>query len=97
MTPDDKIAAFLGAARPAADPSFNAGVMKAVARRELERSLLVAALGAVVGGVVLWATAPILASVLEPAAQSLATGAGVLVVTLSLLGLGQLAVRPKEA
>jgi hypothetical protein len=60
MTPDDKIAAFLGSARPASEPSFNAAVMKAIARRELERSLLVAALGAVVGGLVLWAVAPVL-------------------------------------
>lgn len=97
MTPDDKIAAFLGAARPAAEPAFNAAVMKAIARRELERSLLMAGLAATVGGLVLWAVAPILAGVLEPAAQSLATGAGVLIVTLSLLGLGQMAVRPKEA
>lgn len=97
MTPDDKIAAFLGRARPAAEPAFNAGVMRAIARRELEQSLLMAALAAVVGGLVLWAVAPILAGILEPAAQSLATGAAVLVVTLSLLGLGQMAVRPREA
>ncbi len=97
MTPDDKIAAFLGAARPSAEPAFNASVMKAIARRELEQSLLLAAMAAVVGGLVLWAMAPVLASVLEPAAQSMSTGVAVLIATLSLVGMGQLAMRPKEA
>ena len=97
MTPDDKIAAFLGSARPLPGPSFNAGVMRAIARRELEQSLLLAAMAALVGGLVLWAVAPMLASVLEPVAQSMAAGVAVLVVTLSLLGLGQLVARPKEA
>lgn len=97
MTSDDKIAAFLGAARPAPAPAFNAAVMKAVARREMERSLALAAMAAIAGGVVLWALAPLLASVLEPAAQSMATGVAVLVATLSLVGMGQMVLRPKEA
>ncbi|MDO9335625.1 MAG: hypothetical protein Q7T61_04440 [Caulobacter sp.] len=97
MTPDDKIAAFLGSARPAAEPAFNASVMQAVARRELEQSLLLAAIAALVGGLVLWALAPVLIEILEPAAQSLATGVAVLIATLSLLGVGRLALRPREA
>ncbi|WGM39894.1 hypothetical protein [Caulobacter sp. NIBR1757] len=97
MTPDDKIAAFLRSARPASEPSFNASVMKAIARRQLEQSLLVAALAAIVGGLVLWAVAPVLASVLEPAAQSMATGVAVLTATLSLVGMGQMVLRPREA
>ena len=97
MSPDEKIAAFLGSARPTSAPSFNASVMKAIARRDLEQSLLVAALGAIVGGLVLWAVAPVLAPVLEPAAQSLATGVAVLIATLSLVGMGQLVMRPREA
>ena len=71
--------------------------MKAIARRQLEQSLLVAALAAIVGGLVLWAVAPVLASVLEPAAQSMATGVAVLIATLSLVGMGQLVMRPREA
>jgi hypothetical protein len=89
MTPDDKIAAFLGAARPAAaEPAFNTAVMERLARREFARSLGMAAVLATAGGVALWATAPVLAQALEPMAQALATGVGILVVTASLLAFG---------
>ncbi|HYE46994.1 MAG TPA: hypothetical protein VEA44_14625 [Caulobacter sp.] len=89
MSPDDRIAAFLTAARPAADPVFDAGVMQRVARQAFHRSLLSLVGFTLVGGLALWAAAPVLATALEPAAQSLGTGVAVLVITFSALALGE--------
>ncbi|MBX3480730.1 MAG: hypothetical protein KF842_10025 [Caulobacter sp.] len=94
MTPDEKLAAFFDADRaPAAAPAFNAAVMERVARRELVRALLTGAVLALGGGVALWATAPVLATALEPLSQSLLAGTGLLVATLSLVGLGERMLR----
>ncbi|MBI1406092.1 MAG: hypothetical protein GC145_08205 [Caulobacter sp.] len=94
MTPDEKLAAFFDAGRPpVAEPAFNAAVMERVARRELVGALVTGAGLAVSGGVVLWATAPILATALEPLSQSLLTGTGLLVATLSLVALGERLLR----
>lgn len=89
MSPDDRIAAFLTAARPAAEPAFDAAVMRRVARKAFIRSLATLGGFSAVGALALWAAAPVLATALEPAAQSLATGAAVLMVTLSLLAAGE--------
>lgn len=94
MTPDEKLAAFFDAGRPSAEaPAFNAGVMERVARRELVRALVNVGALALGGGVALWAAAPVLATALEPLSQSLLTGAGLLVATLSLVGLGERMLR----
>lgn len=94
MTPDEKIAAFLSAGRPAEpDHAFDAAVMQRVAVQALARSLTLAALAAAAAGVALWASAPALMAALEPASQTLSTGVGVLVATVSVLGLGQTVLR----
>lgn len=94
MTPDEKIAAFLAADRPAEpDLAFDAVVMQRVAVHAFARSLTLAALGAAAAGVALWASAPVLMAALEPASQALSTGVGVLVATVSILGLGQAVAR----
>ena len=95
MSPDDRIAAFLTAVRPASQPTFDAAVMQRVARRAFLRSLTMLAGLAAVGGLALWAAAPVLVTALEPAAQSLGTGVAVLVVTFSLLALGERIFRPQ--
>ncbi|NBB15038.1 hypothetical protein GVN21_06680 [Caulobacter sp. SLTY] len=94
MSPDDRIAAFLTAARPAVEPAFDAAVMQRVARQAFVRSLMTLGGFALVGALALWAAAPVLATALEPAAQSLGTGVAVLAVTFSLLALGERIFRP---
>jgi hypothetical protein len=90
MTPDEKIAAFLGSARPATDaPAFNAEVMQRVAREEFGRAMAYVAIAALVGGLMLWAVAPILSVVAEALAPTLITGAGLLVVTVSLVVMAE--------
>ena len=95
MSPDDRIAAFLTAARPAAEPAFDMAVMQRVARRAFARSLATLGGFAAVGGLALWAAAPVLVTALEPAAESLGAGVAVLAVTLSLLALGDRIFRPE--
>lgn len=93
MSPDDKIAAFLGAARPAADPGIDAEVMARVARREFARAVGLSAVAAAAGGVALWAAGPVLAEAFEPAVQNLTAGVGVLVAAFGVLALGEWALR----
>lgn len=93
-TADEKIAAFLGAARPErAETAFNAAVLERVAKRELFRSLGAVGGVAALGGLVLWASAPALAAIAVPVTQSLTLGGAVLVVTFSLLALGERTIR----
>ena len=88
MTVDDQIAALLRQDRPPArDSAFETAVMRQVAAKALRQSLLTALLLSGAGGLALWASAPALARVLEPLANSLFSGAVVLAATLTVLVL----------
>lgn len=90
MTAEEKLSAFLEAGRaPARDPVFEAAVMQSVARRELARTVAVAAVLAGAAATALWVCGPLLNRVVEPAGALLAPAAGVMVATVGLLLLGE--------
>lgn len=94
MTAEDRLSAFLQEGRgPARDPAFDAEVMQRVARREFARTVAMAGGLAAVGAVALWACAPALSAVLEPAASALAPAAAMLAVTAGLIVLGRSVLR----
>ena len=98
MSPDDRLAAFLGddrePTRPAFDALFVADVMQRVAQREFRVKLGTAAATAVAAGAVLWACAPVLNLAVQGLAPTLAPAAGLLAFVMAgtLLG-GQILVR----
>lgn len=90
MTAEDRLSAFLNEGRgPARDLAFEVEVMQRVAGREFLRTVGVAGLFAMAGGVVLWAVAPLLVPVIEPAAALAAPAAAILTVTAGVLVFGQ--------
>lgn len=90
MTAEDRLSAFLNEDRgPARDLAFELEVMQRVAGRELLRTVGVSALFAGAGGVVLWAVAPMLTPLIEPAAALAAPAAAILTVTAGLVLFGQ--------
>lgn len=90
MTAEDRLSAFLSEGQgPARDLAFEVEVMQRVAGRELLRTLGVAGLFAAAGGVVLWAVAPMLTPVIEPAAALAAPAAAILAVTAGVVLFGQ--------
>lgn len=90
MTAEDKLSAFLNEGRgPDRDVAFELAVLQRVAGRELMRTVGVAGLFALAAGVVLWAVAPVLQPVIEPAAATLAPAGAVLVVTACLVVFSQ--------
>jgi hypothetical protein len=97
MTPDDRLAAFLGEdeapPRPGtppggADQAFVAEVMQRVARRELELKLASAAVTAVAAGAVLWACAPVLNLVVQTLAPVLVPAGGILALAAAAALMG---------
>lgn len=97
MTPEDRLAAFLGEdvapsraprASGATDQVFVAGVMHRVARRELGLKLASTAVTAVTAGAVLWACAPVLNLAVQNLAPALVPAGGILVLAAiaSLMG-----------
>lgn len=94
MTAEDRLSAFLQEGRgPARDPAFDAEVMQRVARREFARTVAMAGGAAAAGAVTLWACAPALKVLLEPAASALAPVAAILVVTAGVILFGQSVLR----
>lgn len=94
MTAEERLSAFLQEGRgPARDPAFDAEVMQRVARREFARTLAMAGGAAAVGAAALWACAPALRVLLEPAASALAPVAAILAVTAGVILFGQSVLR----
>ena len=64
MTPtDERLAAFLAEDdAPLSDPSFRIEVLERLERRRARRQLFLLALAAILGAVVLWSLAPMLAA-----------------------------------
>lgn len=90
MTAEDRLSAFLSEGQgPARDLAFEVEVMKRVAGRELLRAVGVSGLFAGAGGIVLWALAPMLTPVIEPAAAFAAPAAAILAATAGLVLFGQ--------
>jgi hypothetical protein len=86
MTAEQRLSAFLDEAKgPERDPAFSLDVMRQVARVELRRSLTTGALLAILASLVLWASAPALAAVLEPTAEALGPVAAVLIATATFV------------
>ena len=89
MTPDDRLAAFLGEApAPRASDVFVTEVMEAVERRAFLDRLLVGGAAALAGGVVLWACSPVLNLAVETLAPTLFPVAGMLVLAIGAALLG---------
>lgn len=86
MTPDDRLAAFLGEV-PATSASdlFVAEVMQAVERRAFLDRLLAGGAAALAISAVLWACSPILNLAVDALAPALSPVAGVLALTLTLI------------
>ncbi|WP_425998063.1 hypothetical protein [Caulobacter sp. DWR1-3-2b1] len=89
MTPDDRLAAFLGETpAPRASDVFVAEVMEAVERRAFFDRLLVGGAAALAGSAVLWACSPVLNLAVETLSPTLAPVAGILVLAAAAAMLG---------
>jgi len=88
MSPEDRLAAFLGEQPRKPDPVFAAEVLQGVARRELAERLVIGAAFALAGVVALWACAPALNLAVAALAPSLAPAAGLLSLVLASVWLG---------
>ena len=85
MTADERLAAaFALDEPPARDLGFNTAVMERVARRRLQRSLLMLAPTLLAACAVLWALGPLLVPVAEQLGQGLAPAAGIVVMVAAL-------------
>ena len=94
MSPEDRLAAFLGESPALPDPLFAVAVMQRVARRELFERLVIGAAFALAGVVALWACAPALDVAVAALAPSLAPAAGLVSLVLASVWLGhQMLVR----
>jgi hypothetical protein len=89
MTPDDRLAAFLSEApAPRASDLFVAEVMEAVERRAFLDRLMVGGAAALAASVVLWACSPVLNMAVDALAPTLFPAAGILVLALGSIMLG---------
>lgn len=89
MTPDDRLAAFLSEApAPRASDLFVAEVMEAVERRAFLDRLMVGGAAALAASVVLWACSPVLNMTVDALAPTLFPAAGILVLALGSIMLG---------
>jgi hypothetical protein len=89
MTPDDRLAAFLSEApAPRAADVFVAEVMEAVERRAFLDRLMVGGAAALAASVVLWACSPVLNMAVDALAPTLFPAAGILVLALGSIMLG---------
>lgn len=89
MSPEDRLALFLGETpAPQASGVFVAEVMEAVERRILLDRLALGGSAALAASVVLWACAPILNLAVDTLAPSLAPAAGMLLLALAALVVG---------
>jgi len=92
MSPEDRLAAFLGEQPAAPSAVFVAEVIQGVARRELIARLVIGAAFALAGGVALWACAPVLDLAVRTLAPSLAPAAGLLCLVAASVWLGHQAL-----
>ncbi|HJV40450.1 hypothetical protein [Caulobacter sp.] len=93
MTPDDQLSAFLGETpKQSRADVFTLEVMKRVERQAFVERLAVAAGGAAVLGLVLWACAPVLNLAVTQIAPSLLPIATLLSFVAAILALGGPAV-----
>jgi len=89
MTPDDRLAAFLSEApAPRASDVFVAEVMEAVERRAFLDRLMVGGAAALAASVVLWACSPVLNMAVDALAPTLFPVAGMLVLAIAAVMLG---------
>lgn len=89
MTPDDRLAAFLGEApQPATSDIFVAEVMEAVEQRILRDRLLAGGAAALAASAVLWACSPILNLSVSALAPALIPVGGILALVLASAMLG---------
>jgi hypothetical protein len=88
MSPEDRLAAFLGEQPVKTDSLFAAEVMQGVARRELIERLVIGAVFALAGMVALWACAPALNLAVSALAPSLGPAAGLLSLVLASVWVG---------
>ena len=90
MTAEQRLTAFLQEARgPEQDPVFAAEVMRQVARRELAMRLGVSAVLATGAALGLWASAPALSAIVEPASRMLSPVAAILTLTAAFVVISQ--------
>lgn len=89
MTPEDRLAAFLGEVPPPrASDVFVTEVMEAVERRAFFDRLMAGGAAALAGGAVLWACAPVLNLAVDRLAPTLAPVGGMLALALAAAMLG---------
>jgi len=89
MTPDDRLAAFLGEPlEPRPSDVFVAEVMEAVERRMFFDRLITGGAAALAGSAVLWACSPVLNLAVEVLAPTLVPVAGMLALAAAATVLG---------
>ncbi|HYE42102.1 MAG TPA: hypothetical protein VEA15_01810 [Caulobacteraceae bacterium] len=90
-------AAFALDEPPARDLGFSAAVMERVARRRLQRSLLLLVPPLLAACAVLWALGPLLLPLAEGLGQGLAPAAGIVVMVAALTTFSLRALAPRRA